>query len=90
MEVTFASSFSKSFRHLIGIRPEMETIFWQRIELFIENPFHPLLKTHKLSGQLKDCWSFSIDYDCRIIFYFTSDKPKKAVFVDIGKHDEVY
>jgi hypothetical protein len=24
------------------------------------------------------------------VFYFTNDKPKKAVFVDVGTHDEVY
>jgi hypothetical protein len=24
------------------------------------------------------------------VFYFTKEKPKKAVFVDIGTHDEVY
>jgi mRNA-degrading endonuclease YafQ of YafQ-DinJ toxin-antitoxin module len=46
------------------------------------------LKTHKLSGKLKELWSFSVDYDERILFYFIEDE--KAVFVDIGSHDEVY
>ena len=47
-------------------------------------------KTHKLSGKLKGLWSFSIEYDLRVVFFFTNDKPKKAVFVDMGTHDEVY
>ena len=68
----------------------MEPEFWMRLEHFMENPFSDNLKTHKLSGKLKGAWSFSIAYDLRIVFYFTKDKPKQAVFVDIGKHDEVY
>jgi len=68
----------------------LEQEFWIRLELFANEPFAPLLKTHKLTGKLKDLWSFSVDYDLRVIFYFTDDKPKKAVFVDIGTHKEVY
>lgn len=60
------------------------------MELFINDPFEAKLKTHKLSGKLKDLWSFSIEYDLRVVFFFTKDKPKRAVFVDIGTHDEVY
>jgi len=35
-------------------------------------------------------WSFTIDYNLRLVFFFTTDKPKKAVFVDLGTHIEVY
>jgi mRNA-degrading endonuclease YafQ of YafQ-DinJ toxin-antitoxin module len=58
------------------------------LEQFTIEPFAPTLKTHKLSGKFRDFWSFSIDYDARVLFYFTEDD--KAVFVDIGSHDEVY
>jgi len=34
-------------------------------------------------------WSFSVEYDIRVVFFFTKNKPKKVVFVDIGIHDEV-
>lgn len=88
IEVTFATSFKKSFRKRIkGIEPE-EKRFYQKLKIFLSNPHHPSLKTHKLSGELKDLWSFSIDYDLRIVFYFSA--PSKAVFIDIGTHDEVY
>ena len=68
----------------------MEQEFWISLEQFIENPFADVLKTHKLSGKLKGAWSFSVAFDLRVVFYFTKDKPKKAVLVDIGNHDEVY
>ena len=89
MEVAFSDSFKKAFKKRIKMT-ESEQEFWVRLELFINEPFAPQLKTHKLSGKLKDLWSFTIDYDLRVIFYFTDDKPKKAVFVDIGTHKEVY
>ena len=89
MEVAFSNSFKKAFKKRVkGTDTELE--FWTRLELFIIEPFDTALKTHKLSGKLKNLWSFSVEYDLRVIFYFTKDKPKKAVFVDIGKHDEVY
>jgi mRNA-degrading endonuclease YafQ of YafQ-DinJ toxin-antitoxin module len=46
------------------------------------------LKTHKLSGRLKDLWSFKISYDMRVVFYFA--EKDNVVFVDMGKHEEVY
>ena len=41
-----------------------------------------------MSGQLQGLWSFSIDYDVRVVFSFA--EPNQAVFVDIGTHEEVY
>ena len=67
-----------------------EELFWEKVQLFITDPYHLQLKTHKLSGKLKELWSFSIEYDVRVVFYFTKDKPPKAIFIDIGSHDEVY
>ena len=89
MEVSFSSSFKKTFKKLIK-STELEPNFWLRIDLFVTDPYNQKLKTHKLSGKLKDLWSFSLGYDLRVVFYFTKDKPKKAVLIDIGTHDEVY
>ena len=88
MEVSFSSSFKRAFKKRIKGNTDLEARFWQKLEQFTLEPFHPSLKTHKLSGKLKELWSFSIDYDERVLFYFTEDE--KAVFVDIGSHDEVY
>ena len=89
MEVSFSDSFKKAFKKRLK-STEIETEFWTRLEFFVKDPFDARLKTHKLSGKLKDLWSFSIEYNLRVVFYFTKDKPKKAIFVDIGTHDEVY
>ena len=89
MEISFSSSFKKTFKKRIK-GSAFEEIFWKKVELFIDDPHNLQLKTHKLSGKLKDLWSFSVEYDIRVVFYFTKDKPPKAVFIDIGTHDEVY
>ena len=56
--------------------------------LFLQDPYHVKLRTHKLTGALKDLWSFSIEYDLRVIFFFVKDNV--VIFEDIGTHDEVY
>lgn len=89
MEVSFSETFKKTFKKRIK-GTDAEIAFWKKLEIFIAQPFEPKLKTHKLSGKLKGLWSFSIEYDMRVVFYFTKDKPQKAVFIDIGNHNEVY
>jgi mRNA-degrading endonuclease YafQ of YafQ-DinJ toxin-antitoxin module len=89
MEVSFSDSFKKVFNKRIK-STEIEKEFWISLEFFIIDPFDPRLKTHKLSGKLKNMWSFSIGYDLRVVFYFTKEKPKKAILIDIGTHEEVY
>jgi addiction module RelE/StbE family toxin len=88
IEVTFSPTFQRAFRKRIKGNTDLQARFWQKIEQFQQDPFQPTLRTHKLSGKMKNTWSFSIEYDARVIFYFTDDG--KAVFIDIGTHDEVY
>ena len=52
--------------------------------IFVVNPHSPQLKTHKLTGKLKDCWSFSIEHNLRIIFRFKNGN--RVEFIDIGSH----
>ena len=39
--------------------------------LFVVEPFHSSLRTHKLHGKDQDMWAFWIDYRYRIKFTFT-------------------
>lgn len=89
MEISFSQSFKKAFNKRIK-GTGVEDDFWNQLEFFSIDPYTPRLKTHKLSGKLKDLWSFSIEYNLRVVFYFTNDNPKKAILVDIGTHEEVY
>jgi addiction module RelE/StbE family toxin len=87
-EVAFSSSFKRAFKKRIGGQKDMEEKFWRCLEIFRENPFDSRLRTHKLSGDLRGHWSLAVEYDVRIVFQFASKN--RAIFQDIGTHDEVY
>ena len=79
--VNYSSFFKRKYKQLSR---RQKDDFKQAIELFVENPFHSSLKTHKLKGKLKGFWSFSINYSDRILFKFSE---KGAVdLINIGDH----
>jgi addiction module RelE/StbE family toxin len=80
--------FKRSYRKRIRKRVELRKKFWQRLELFLSNPFAPQLRTHKLSGKLESQWAFSVDEDCRVVFEFIGQD--RVLLIDIGGHEEVY
>ena len=79
IEVAFSSSFKRPFKKKIKRNKELEEIFWEKLEKFIEDPFAKELKTHELTGKLKDLWSFGLGYDLRVTFFFAEDN--KVVLV---------
>lgn len=81
-EVKVSSLFEKHYKKLPTKIKEKSK---EREEIFKENPFHPILKTHKLSGKDKECWAFWINYSYRIKFIFSNED--KVLFLDIGQHD---
>jgi mRNA-degrading endonuclease YafQ of YafQ-DinJ toxin-antitoxin module len=54
---------------------------------FVADPRDPLLRTHKLKGELADYWAFTVDRDLRVVFRWEGDE---AFLVALGSHDEVY
>ncbi len=68
--------------------PHLIKTFQEVLSEFVKNPFQPSLRTHCLSGKLKDCWACSITYEYRVVFKFISKN--KVLLIDIGTHDEVY
>ncbi|MBN8571525.1 MAG: type II toxin-antitoxin system mRNA interferase toxin, RelE/StbE family [Ignavibacteria bacterium] len=88
MEVIFSGQFKKEYKKRIKDDKEKSKKFFKRLELFINDPFNPSLQTHKLTGILKNMWAFKVDYDLRVVFYFENDE--KAIFINIGTHNQVY
>jgi len=88
LEISFDESFKRVYKKRIKGNINWEIKFRNQLEIFKNNPFDSRLKTHKLSGKLKDLWSFSIEYDQRVVFYFIDTD--KIVFIHIGNHDQVY
>ena len=80
--ISYSSRFTRSLKKLPS---EIKPILRTREKIFLQDCFDPRLKTHKLSGVLKNFWSFSITYSHRVMFYF--DEQDKVTFVDVGDHD---
>ncbi|MCC3408791.1 MAG: type II toxin-antitoxin system mRNA interferase toxin, RelE/StbE family [Microcoleus sp. PH2017_10_PVI_O_A] len=93
MILTTAPSFKRSLKRLIKKNQQLQDQILEVLELLGDDPFNPVLKSHKLTGKLDGLWSCSVAYDCRIIFAFKKDSTTGddlIVLVDIGSHDEVY
>ena len=65
MKIIYSPKFAKEYKKLPG---RIKSLAEQKEKYFRANPFDPRLKTHKLSGKLKDFWAFLIDQKYRIIF----------------------
>jgi addiction module RelE/StbE family toxin len=87
-EIIWDEPFLRILKKWRKKHPHLGERFQQKIELFIQDPFDPSLKTHALSGNLTGCWAFSINYYYRLIFKFVDEN--RVLLIDLGSHDEVY
>ena len=81
MEVLYTPHFQREAKRL---PKSLRLLIEDRLELFREQPLHPSLKTHKLTGKLHEYWSFSINHRIRVICSF--EGKKRAVLHAIGDH----
>ena len=86
-EIEYTEYFLKKYKKFIRNNSKLEKRIKSRIDLFQYDPYHNSLHSHKLSGKLKDLFSFSITGDIRIAYYWEGNI---AVFIDIDTHDNLY
>lgn len=84
MKIYYSTKFAKQYKRLPR---KVKLLAEKKEKIFRKDPFDPLLKTHKLTGKLKDYHAFSIDYQYRIIFEFA--KKDTIWFHSVGTH-EIY
>jgi mRNA-degrading endonuclease YafQ of YafQ-DinJ toxin-antitoxin module len=82
MEISFAPNF---IRQLKKLEPKLKEEAFLKIELFQDNHQAKSLKIHKLKGRLKDRFSFSVNYEIRIIFLYASKN--EISLLAIGGHN---
>ncbi|MEB3311980.1 MAG: type II toxin-antitoxin system mRNA interferase toxin, RelE/StbE family [Snowella sp.] len=88
INIVWDDPFLKILKKWKKKHPDLIAKFEDKLTLFCSEPFHPSLKTHGLSGNLKSYFAFSINYEHRVIFKFMSED--EVLLVEIGTHDEVY
>ena len=88
MPLKYSYLVSRKFvKNWSSLNPKTKKKIVEKIALFLEVPHLSVLKTHKLTGKLKNYWSFSVSYSLRIMFRFAGGKIVE--FIDIGGH-EIY
>lgn len=85
MRVYTSRYFDKQFEKL---NLKIQRKFFERLNLFLKDHNHPLLKNHSLKGDMVGCRAFSVTGDFRAIYRIIEKDEIK--FVDIGTHPQVY
>ncbi|MEK7546135.1 MAG: type II toxin-antitoxin system mRNA interferase toxin, RelE/StbE family [Patescibacteria group bacterium] len=83
MDVSYSPTFVRMFKAL----PEaLQDEVIEKIEVFKDSANHKALKVHKLSGRLKDRYSFSVNYKTRIVFTHLNREHREACLLAVGDH----
>jgi proteic killer suppression protein len=88
MKIEPSSKFRKAYRKLAAKRPDIAVLALEKILVFSQQPYNQILKFHKLQGEYNSQYSFSVEYEVRIIVDLLDSET--AVLTMIGSHDEVY
>lgn len=84
MELDFHKSFVKDIAKFSSKIQKQAEI---RINLFLEDKFHPLLNYHALKGDYKGYFSINVTADVRILFYI---EDQTMYLIRIGTHSQLY
>ncbi len=89
MIINYSSKFTNQYKELIKTNKKLTLKVDKKIGFFINNPYHPSLRTHKVSTTKAGvAFSFWVAGDLRIIFTWVGKN--EVLFLLIGNHKEVY
>lgn len=89
MRIKFSPKFDKQLQNSPH---DVQRVVSIRLDLFVSNPYHPLLRNHKLVGEYMGRRSINITGDWRAIYREVDsliDGPF-AYFVALGTHNQLY
>lgn len=75
-------------RQYLKLSTGQKTKFRERRDLFITNPFHPILNNHPLHGKYSGYNSISIGGDLRVVYEWIDGET--AYFITIDTHSNLY
>jgi mRNA interferase YafQ len=90
-ELIRTTRFVRTMRRYLKRHRDAELGVREALQMLSADAFDPRLKTHKLTGELKDVWACSAGFDLRILFEFVQiDDAETILLLTAGTHDEVY
>lgn len=85
MKIYFHKNF---YKHFGKLRATEKKKTQERLQLFLENPYNPILENHPLKGKYTDYRSIDITGDFRAIFKYLNEN--ECIFVDVDTHSNLY
>lgn len=85
MRILLHRNFEKKF---VKLPKYVREKFKERRDLFLTDPFHPLLNNHPLTGSRTGQWSINVTGDWRAL-YLLQDAAI-VTFIDIDSHSNLY
>lgn len=82
MQLNFSPRFKRAYQKLPS---HIQDDFDSRIAVFIKDPRHSTLKTHKLKGRFQECLAFRLRDGYRVLFEFSASD--SVDLLDVGPHD---
>jgi mRNA-degrading endonuclease YafQ of YafQ-DinJ toxin-antitoxin module len=77
---------SRFIRRSRKLTSEQGELLRAALRRFATDPRDPLLRTHRLKGDLAAYWAFSVDHGLRVLFRWDGEV---CFLVNIGSHDEI-
>ena len=88
-KLVFPESYIRRARKFLKKHPEIHSQYRKTLELLELDPYHPSLRLHNLQGNLSGLSSVSINISYRIVLELIIEG-NEILFINIGKHDQVY
>ena len=86
-----SAAFVRTARKHLRQHPDRAADLFETLSQMEQDPFHPSLRSHKLTGSLAGSWACSAGYDLRVIFKPVKHSGKPGILLaSMGTHDEVY
>jgi addiction module RelE/StbE family toxin len=87
MQIEFSPEVKKELKKIKIKNLQLSKKVENKLLLFSQNPKHPSLRIHKITGKVEDRYSLSINKSIRLIYLLEGET---AYLVAIGTHDQVY
>lgn len=85
MKIILHRNFERQYKKL---RPNEKLRFKKQRDIFLQNPFHPILNNHPLHGTYRECRSINVGGDLRVVYEMA--QKDVAHFLTIDTHDKLY
>ena len=88
-QLVFTESYIKRAKRFAKRHPELRSQYEKTLLLLEQNPFHPSLRLHSLTGRLSGLHSVSIN----VTYHLTLElliHDETIVLINVGSHEEVY